>query len=87
MFADALDSPDGRVAQLYVIARMLRRVDDGDHPCLAAPLIRYAHGLLESSLSEPVRHREQRDDPRHGRIRMMREAHYGRTSYSRGIAL
>jgi hypothetical protein len=46
MFADALNSPTGRVAQLYVIARMLRRVDDGDYPDLAEPLIRHAHGLL-----------------------------------------
>jgi len=49
MFADALNSPTGRVAQLDVIARMLRRVDDGDYPDLAEPLIRHAHGLLTSS--------------------------------------
>ncbi|MDQ2790972.1 MAG: aminoglycoside phosphotransferase [Pseudonocardiales bacterium] len=48
VFADALDTPTGRVAQLYVIARMLRRVDDGDYPDLAEPLARHAHGLLLS---------------------------------------
>jgi hypothetical protein len=50
MFADALNSPTGRVAQLYVIARMLRRVDDGDYyPDLAEALTRHAHGLLAST--------------------------------------
>jgi hypothetical protein len=49
MFADALNSPAGRVSQLYVIARMLRRVDDGDYPDLAEPLTRRAHGLLATS--------------------------------------
>lgn len=49
MFADALNSPTGRVAQLYVVARMLRRVDDGDYPDLAEPLTRHACGLLASS--------------------------------------
>jgi aminoglycoside phosphotransferase (APT) family kinase protein len=49
MFADALTSPTGRAAQLYIVARMLRRVDDGDYPDLAEPLTRHARGLLASS--------------------------------------
>ncbi|MGH3549985.1 MAG: hypothetical protein ACRDQU_18125 [Pseudonocardiaceae bacterium] len=38
----------GPVARLYVIARMLRRIDNGDYPDLAEPLARHAHGLLLS---------------------------------------
>jgi hypothetical protein len=49
MFADALNSPTGRAAQLSIVARMLRRVDDGDYPDLAEPLTRHARGLLASS--------------------------------------
>lgn len=48
MFTDVLNSPNARVAQLYVVARMLRRAEDGDHPNFAEPLIRHAHGLLAS---------------------------------------
>lgn len=48
IFADVLGGPTGRVAQLYVIARLLRRIDDGDYPDLAEPLLRHAHGLLAS---------------------------------------
>ncbi|MPZ66451.1 MAG: aminoglycoside phosphotransferase [Pseudonocardiaceae bacterium] len=47
LFADVLDTPTGRVAQLYVVARLLRRVDGGDHPDLAAPLVRHAKNLLD----------------------------------------
>ncbi|MGQ0841747.1 phosphotransferase [Actinokineospora sp.] len=45
VFADALDSPTGRIAQLTVIARLLRRIGDGDYPDLAEPLVRHAHSL------------------------------------------
>lgn len=37
-FADVLNSPDGRRAQLYVAARLLHRSTFGDHPHLVAPL-------------------------------------------------
>lgn len=37
-FADILDTPAGTTALLYVAARLLHRVDKGDHPDLAAPL-------------------------------------------------
>ena len=37
-FADALESPSGRLAQLSVIAHLLRRADGGDHPDLVLPL-------------------------------------------------
>lgn len=47
LFADLLDTPTGRVAQLYVVARLLRRIDDGDYPELAAPLGRLANRLLD----------------------------------------
>lgn len=45
-FADVLDSPSGRVAQLYVVARLLRRIDGGDYPELAEPLTAHARTLL-----------------------------------------
>ncbi|MPZ84924.1 MAG: aminoglycoside phosphotransferase [Actinophytocola sp.] len=45
-FADVLDSPSGRVAQLYVVARLLRRIDGGDHPELAMSLTAHARTLL-----------------------------------------
>jgi hypothetical protein len=37
-FADVLDTDAGQLALLYVAARLLHRVDKGDHPDLAAPL-------------------------------------------------
>jgi hypothetical protein len=37
-FADVLDTDAGQLAQLYVAARLLHRIDKGDHPVLAAPL-------------------------------------------------
>ncbi|MGH3631118.1 MAG: hypothetical protein ACRDRL_27200 [Sciscionella sp.] len=46
MFAGVLDTPTGRIAQLHVIARLLRRIDDGDYPDLAESLARYARRLL-----------------------------------------
>lgn len=45
-FADKLDGPSGRVAQLYVIARLLRRIDGGDYPELRQPLTKLAGPLL-----------------------------------------
>lgn len=47
LFADVLGTPTGRVAQLYVIARLLRRIDGGDYPELAAPLASHANTLLD----------------------------------------
>ncbi|MEV0682190.1 phosphotransferase [Actinosynnema sp. NPDC050436] len=47
-FADVLDTPTGRVAQLYVAARLLRRIDGGDYPDLAAPLHRHTRTLLHT---------------------------------------
>ncbi|MPZ00163.1 MAG: phosphotransferase [Actinophytocola sp.] len=37
-FADVLEGPDGRIAQLAVAARMLGRIEDGDYPELEHPL-------------------------------------------------
>lgn len=37
-FADMLDGPDGRTAQLTVAARMLGRIEGGDYPELEQPL-------------------------------------------------
>lgn len=42
-FAEVLDTPDGRLSQLCVIAQILRHRDCGD---LAAPLRRHAEHLL-----------------------------------------
>ncbi len=44
-FADVLDTPAGTTALLYVAARLLHRVEMGDHPELAAPLRRLVDGL------------------------------------------
>lgn len=46
-FVNQLGSPTGRIAQLYVIARLLRRVDGGDFPDLAAALRVHARRLLD----------------------------------------
>lgn len=48
LFASVLDTPTGKIAQLYVIARLLRRIDGGDYPELAAPLTVHANSLLRS---------------------------------------
>lgn len=45
-FRDILDSHDGMITQLYVITRLLRRIDQGDAIDLAAPLHRHARHLL-----------------------------------------
>jgi len=37
-FADVLEGPDGRTAQLAAAARMLGRIEDGDYPELEHPL-------------------------------------------------
>lgn len=47
-FGDTLDTPTGRVAQLNVAARLLRRADDGDFPDLAVPLTDHTNQLLRS---------------------------------------
>ena len=46
-FADILDTPAGIRAQLAAIARLLKRIDDGDHPDLAEPLRQRARMLSE----------------------------------------
>jgi hypothetical protein len=48
MFSDQLNTPSGRVAQLYVIARLLRRIDGGDYPELAEPLAAHARAVLKT---------------------------------------
>ncbi|WP_245811932.1 phosphotransferase [Actinophytocola xinjiangensis] len=45
-FAEALDTPSGRVAQLYVLARLFRRIDGDEYPDLFGPLTNHANGLL-----------------------------------------
>jgi len=45
-FHEVLDSPSGRVAQLYVVARLQRRIDGGDHLDLAEPLNDHVRDLL-----------------------------------------
>ncbi|MGW4215321.1 aminoglycoside phosphotransferase [Lentzea sp. NPDC004789] len=40
-FADVLNSDAGRLAQLYAAARLLHRIDKGDHPDLATPLRKF----------------------------------------------
>jgi len=46
VFADVLESESGRLAQLYVVARLFRRMDKGDHPDLAGALSAHAETLL-----------------------------------------
>lgn len=46
VFADELDSPAGRLAQLSVIRRMLLRANGGDYADLVLPLHRLADRLL-----------------------------------------
>lgn len=48
-FAAKLDTPTGRIAQLYVIARLLRRIDGDDFPDLAIPLRNQADALIDSA--------------------------------------
>lgn len=45
-FGDILDSPDGVLAQLYAITRLLLHAEQGDHPDLVIPLHHHAHKLL-----------------------------------------
>lgn len=45
-FGDILDSPDGVLAQLLVITRLLLRAEQGDHPDLVIPLHHHARRLL-----------------------------------------
>lgn len=46
LFADILDSRDGMITQLYVITRLLRRMDQGDNIDLAGPLHRHSRRLI-----------------------------------------
>ena len=46
VFADILDSPDGKRAQLFAISRYLRRVEIGDFHNLADKLHEHAHRIL-----------------------------------------
>lgn len=46
LFAETLDTPSGRLAQLDVIARLLGRIDGGDYPDLAEPLRKHANSLV-----------------------------------------
>ncbi|MGH3928917.1 MAG: hypothetical protein ACRDTF_02950, partial [Pseudonocardiaceae bacterium] len=46
MFAELLDSPSGRVAQLAAALKLLCLVEDGEHLDIAAPLHRHAHTLI-----------------------------------------
>ncbi len=45
-FADLLDSPSGRVAQLAAILKLLCLVEDGEHLDIAAPLHRHTRTLI-----------------------------------------
>ncbi len=47
-FADILDGLPGAAAQLAAAAKLLRLVEHGDHPDLAAPLHRHARTLLDT---------------------------------------
>jgi len=47
VFTDVLDTRTGRLAQLYVAARLLQRHDLGDHPELAQPLREHADHILK----------------------------------------
>jgi hypothetical protein len=47
VFADTLESPSGRLAQLSVITHLLRRADGGDYPDLVPPLKRLAARLAD----------------------------------------
>jgi hypothetical protein len=47
LFADVLDTTAGRLAQLYAVARLRRRVEGGEYPDLAEPLDRHARTLLD----------------------------------------
>ncbi|GHH32095.1 aminoglycoside phosphotransferase [Lentzea cavernae] len=46
VFSDVLDSEAGRFAQLYVAARLFRRMEKGDHPDLALALEAHTETLL-----------------------------------------
>lgn len=50
IFADQLDSPQGLHAQLAAAAKLLRMVEYGHHPDIAAPLHRHAGRILQRLL-------------------------------------
>lgn len=45
-FADLLECPSGRIAQLAAILKLLCLVEDGEHLDIAAPLHRHARTLI-----------------------------------------
>ncbi|MGQ0775689.1 MAG: aminoglycoside phosphotransferase [Pseudonocardiales bacterium] len=46
-FAEILDNPDGVIAQLWVAARLLKRIkNSGDFPCLETPLRKHIETLV-----------------------------------------
>jgi hypothetical protein len=47
-FADVLDSPDGKIAQLYAISRYLKRVEIGDFHNLADKLHEHARKIISA---------------------------------------
>ena len=53
-FADLLDGSAGAVAQLAAAAKLLRLVEHGDHPDLAAPLHRQARAVAATYLGHPA---------------------------------
>lgn len=53
-FADLLAGPAGAVAQLAAAAKLLRLVEHGDHPDLAAPLHRHARAVAATYLGLPA---------------------------------
>ncbi len=55
VFADVLDTPDGRIAQLAAAARMLGRVAGGDYPELEEPLRRHVTPLASTSAGRSSR--------------------------------
>lgn len=46
VFGDVLESESGRLAQLYVVSRLFRRIGMGDHPDLATALAAHAETLM-----------------------------------------
>ena len=46
VFGDVLESESGRLAQLYVVSRLFRRMGMGDHPDLATALAAHAETLM-----------------------------------------
>ncbi|MGH8886121.1 MAG: hypothetical protein ACRDYX_13265 [Egibacteraceae bacterium] len=49
-FRDLLDTPEGALAQLFVIAELLVKVSRGDHPELEDPLHHEIERVVEAAL-------------------------------------